>query len=344
MRLLIGTGVSLFAGTALAAIVQGNVTAAQDKSPPGSKTYCWEKKCWLTRGNTLRAMLTGTGIAAATHFDDDEPNLGTSLTGLKYVPNQVEVNVTSQSDTSRGWKDLFVRQKVAGSTVTEWPFKVMVVRNAQISNAQIATPNSFFTEAEIVVNGSSLGNAKVVHAPDAPTPKPSIQITENTSERVKIKLSYGTLQSVPQVKLRLCDESDESIYCQFGWGTVSGQIKGPSAVRTIAFYPSNPKVGDDMRIEFTLDAPAANALRLYWRLSSPGDFAPGASSCDYDPIGTAKYVNVAAGNQVVSCIVKVSAATGAGLSAASRTLESWVNDTSKLTAPWYKTQTFSVKP
>lgn len=322
-----------------AAQAEVNVTAAENRSPGGSRTWCENAKCYVAKGHNLLVRITGAGAAGATHASDNSGSLDTSLTGWKASPNRVELQVKAASDGSRGEKTVRPQLKIGSNVMTVWPFKVTVINAGTISGSSFPSPSDFFTQAEITVTGQNLGNARLF-IPNDVSPKPTLNIVSNTSTEVRFRATYAQLQSAPNLKVVLCDEAVSAFGCPPAWGTVSGQIKGPPAVNSITFSsPAN--VGSVLTINFQLSSAArSGGEKVWWKLSNAGDFQAVAGSCPYTTSGNKNEFTVPQGNQTHSCQVRIVQAGGTG--AVSRTAEAWVVNQNKLEAPWYKAQQFSI--
>jgi len=342
-------------GAALAAVLAAGPVAAQpsvnligveNRSAGGSRTHCEGTRCYVAQGHTLLAKLNANGIGGATHVVDGTSDIASSLTGWKSGTNFVEVKVTPGANASRGQRTLKVQQRAPnGQVLIEWPFRVDVVNNGQLQPVTLPTYSNFVTEAEIVINGSRLGNAKIFVPNTAPTPRPTLtRLSSSTDSQLRIRAVWSQAQSNPSVLFTLCDEAYSGFGCVASWGTVQGKVTTPAAVQSITCIPNPAKPGDDMEITFQLTAAARPAGDvLTWKISSPGDFAAVAGSCAYNNQGLNNAVTVAGGNSLHKCKVRVVQASGAGVSPVSRTIDTWMGNTSSLQAPWYKSASCQLK-
>jgi len=325
-------------GPAIAQAV-ATVTAAENRSPPGTRAHCTGARCYVAKGHTLLTRIDGAGAASATHVVDDSGSISPSLTGWKAQPNRIELQIPASATGSRGEKTVTPQLRIGNNIATTWPFKVTVINNGTIGSASFPTPSDFFTQAEITVNGQNLGNARLF-IPNDVSPRPTLSIVSNTDTQVRFRATYSQLQSAPNLKVVLCDEAVSDFGCPPAWGTVTGQIKGPAAVQAMTFSsPAN--VGSVLTINFQLSTAAGSGgQKVWWKLSNAGDFQAVSGSCPYTPSGNKNEFTVPAGNQTHSCQVKIVQAGGIG--AVSRTAEAWVVNPNKLEAPWYKAQQFSI--
>jgi len=311
---------------------QINLSSVANKSAGGAKTLCDGTKCFVAKGHTLLAHLTGAGIAQAGFITDNSGSLASTLTGYKMAPNIIEVQVAATSNGSRGEKEVKVQYKVGSTVYTEWPFRVAITNNGTITNATFPSPTDFFTEATITVNGSDLSNVKYF-VPNDVQPKPTITTVSNTGTTLTMKATYASLQSAPQLRVVLCDEQVTGFGCPLAWGTVSGTLKGPPAIKLVA-VGGTPKVGSDMAMEFQLTTAArSGGEQVWWRISSPTNFTQASSSCPYNPSALRNTFTIPRGNTSHTCSLRV--ASAAGMGPVTRTLEVWVVNPDKSDAPYY---------
>lgn len=338
--------IALIAAGGACAQVSVNLLGVENRSAGGSRTHCEGVRCYVAQGHTLVAKLNANGIAGATHVVDGSNSIDSSLTGWKESPNFVEVQVKPSANASRGTYTLRVQQRApTGHVLAEWPFTVDVINNGQFQPPVLPSFTNFVTEAEIVINGSKLDNAKIFIPNDAPTPKPTLtRLSTSTASQLRIRATWAEPQSNPKLRFTLCDAAYSGFGCVAAWGTVQGTVQTPPAVKSITCAPNPAKPGDDMEITFALTGPARpGGDVLSWKISSAGDFAAISGSCPYNNQGTNNTVTVTGGNDLQKCKVKVVQASGAGAGSVSRTIDTWMVNADKSTAPWHKSATCKIK-
>lgn len=324
--------------------VEVAVTGLTNVSAPGARAFCDASRCYVAKGHALRVQVAGLGVAQATHVVDDSGSITPTLTGWKQV-GKVEVQIQASDTGSRGEKTVTLQYRVGSNVLTSWPFRVVVMNNGKVDSANFPSPSAFFTEAEIVLNGSQLGNPRFFIPNDAPNPRPTLtRVSSSTDGTLRVRAVWTALQSSPLVKFRVCDEIDTSFGCTAPWATVQGTVSGPPAVKSISCVPNPAKPGDDLEITFELTAPARSAGEpVWWKVSSPGDFSALKGQCAYDNQGLNNTFTVPSGNSLHKCKVKVAQASGAGAGSVSRTIDTWVVNSNSTQAPWYKAGTCSLK-
>ena len=336
----LGILATLAAAAPAHAQTQVNVTGTENRSAGGSRTHCEGTRCFVAKGHTLLVRVEGAGIAAATHVVDDSGSITSSLTGWRAAPNKIEVQIKATANGSRGQKTVTLQQRVGSNVVTKWPLRVDVINPGTVTGTTFPSPSDFFTQAEFVVTGTHLGNARLFIPNNAPSPRPTLTRVSNTSSEVRIRATYGQMQSAPQLRVVLCDEAVSAFGCPPAWATVTGQIKGPPSVHNITF--SSPRnVGSVMSITFALSTPArAGGEKVWWKLSNATDFQSVAGSCPYTTSGNKNEFTVPGGNQTHTCQVRVVQAGGSG--PVNRIAESWAVNPNKLESPWYLQRSFTI--
>lgn len=325
--------------TVLPAQPQIAIQSVENRSAGGSKTFCEGIRCFVAKGHTLLIRVTAPGIAQAGFVTDNSGSLTTTLTGYKVPPNLIELQVFATADGSRGEKTIKVQHKVGSTVTTEWPLSVRITNNGQVTSAPFPGMTDFFTEASITVTGADLGNAKAF-VPNAVSPRPTISVLSNTSTSMTLRATYSTPQSAPNLQIVLCDDQVTAFGCPLSWTTLSGQIKGPPAIKVVAI-PNTPKVGSDISMEFQLTSAAPQGgEQVWWRFSSPTDFARSSKACAYDATALKNTFTISAGNSTFTCSVRVVSAGGVG--PVTRTLEVWVVNPDRFDAPYYYKRDFTI--
>jgi hypothetical protein len=324
--------------------VEVQVGSLTNVSPPGTRAFCDTSRCYVAKGHALRVQVGGVGVAQATHVVDNSGSITPTLTGWKQL-GKVEVNIVAAEGGSRGEKTVTLQYRVDSNVITSWPFRVFVMDNGKVDTANFPSPSAFFTEAEIVLQGSQLGNPRFVVPYDAPQPRPTLtRVSTSTDSTLRVRAMWTALQSNPGVKFHVCDDADGAFGCNAPWATVQGTVTGPPAMKSISCVPNPARPGDDLEITFELTGPARSAGEaVWWKVSSPGDFSALQGQCTYNNQGSNNTFTVPRGNTLHRCKVKVAQASGAGSGSVSRTIDSWVVNPNTTQAPWYHAGTCNLR-
>lgn len=282
----------------------------------------------IRQGQTTTLTVEGQFVDLSTGLEVTGSGVTVSSAGASSSSKSIRIAVDSNAEPGLRTVKLHYAVEFNGPDT----FKIRVVRNGRVTNIDVPSPTQFFTDVNITMTGSNIGNAALVgngmlrsSENSFSATSSTVDLVENTATRAVIHLHFNTYGPLAEgfASIQLYDKSCGTICrdsSKFRYNATDFiTITGPNALKSVD-VPNSVSVGSLLNIKVTLlrrvskgiadptgskGAALSGGVPIFWQLSPADSFeaAPG-SGTQYSATGQNR-VSIMPGNDSVLLTVRV---------------------------------------
>ena len=311
--------------------------------------------------------VSGSGVSATItrdHLVSPKYGVGTG---------RAEVSLNVSLDAAGGERTVTLNHNNCFGCPKQYKFKIVIIRNGKITDADVPSPTQFFQQIDVALNGQRIGNAgvQINGFPSATTAQ--VVASESNETRAVVRLNFGSQQADASGQILLFDKNctgacliaAPATYYDGVTNSSATQIAivGPNAVKDITFPDgSSVTVGSLVTFQINLLRPAriskSKAVQIgaigagtlggefvRWQVvpSNVFEAAPGSGTA-FSPIGL-NQVLIPAGDTLVRLTVRVKAApNGCPRSGCNADIQTRMTNFNSDQPPFFKSVRFTIIP